>query len=383
MGPEDRTVTGSTVSTVGRVRQRVRVFLHVVPRPEPHAPARWRRPTRRKAVRAVLWFLAFVVVLNVGFLLALDYGPPRLRDPEYGRRLERVRARVAENPVRPLVLTIGSSRTAMGVRPGVLAGEASGPLVLNFSLAGSGPVMELMAFRRALADGVRPAAVLVEYWPAFLHEGGAYHEQARLDVARLRPVDRPLVREFFRDPDAAETAMREQRLSPWYGHRRSILSQLAPSLLTKSQRSEALWQHIDDWGWLPGRTGATAEQIEKGAASTATYYVPLFATYGVSPVADRALRQLVAECRENGIPVALLYLPEGALFRSFMTPESVRLSDEYLRRVVDELKLPLIDARGWVPDGDLPDGFHLTQDGAAKFTHKLRAAVAETFPGLK
>jgi hypothetical protein len=229
---------------------------------------------------------------------------------------------------------------------------------------------------------VRPAAVLVEYWPAFLHEGGGYHEQARIDVARLRPVDRPLVREFFRDPDAATTAMREQRLNPWYGHRRSLVNQLSPSLLTKAQRSESLWEHIDDWGWLPGRTGATAEQIEQGIASTAGYYVPLFASYEVSPVADRALRQFVAECRESDIPVALLYLPEGAVFRSFMTPESVRLSDEHLRRVVGELNVPLIDARGWVPDGDLPDGFHLTQDGAAKFTRKLRTAVAETFPGL-
>ena len=71
------------------------------------------------------------------------------------------------------------------------------------------------------------------------------------------------------------------------------------------------------------------------------------------------------------------------MFRSLMTPESVRLSDEHLRRVVDELRVPLIDARGWVPDEDLPDGFHLTQAGAAKFTRKLRTAVAETFPELK
>lgn len=376
-------MTGSTASTVERVRRRARFFLYVVPRPTLLASGSWVRPTRRHAVRSVLWFLAFAVVLNVGFLLALDHGPPRLRDPEYGRRLDRVRARAAENPGRPLVLALGSSRTAMGVRPDVLAEETSGPLVLNFALAGSGPVMELMAFRRALADGVKPAAVVVEYWPAFLHEGGGYHEQARIDVARLRPVDRPLVRDFFRDPDAAETAMRQQRLSPWYGHRRSIINQLSPSLLPTAQRSEAMWVKIDDWGWLPGRTGATAAEREKGIASTAAYYVPLFAGYEVSPVADRALRQLVAECRDNGTPVALLYLPEGAVFRSFMSPEAVRLSDEHLRRVVGELRLPLIDARGWVPDADLPDGFHLTQDGAAKFTRKLRTAVAETFPGLQ
>ena len=39
------------------------------------------------------------------------------RDPEYGRRANRLRARVAEHPGRPLVLVVGSSRTAMGVCP--------------------------------------------------------------------------------------------------------------------------------------------------------------------------------------------------------------------------------------------------------------------------
>jgi hypothetical protein len=376
-------VTGTTVSTGGRLGQRVRVFLHVVPRPATRPAGAWVRPARRKAGRVVFWFLAFAIVLNVGFLLVLDHGPPRLRDPEYGKRLARVHARTDEHPGRPLVLALGSSRTAMGVRPGVLADEPAGPLVLNFSLAGSGPVMELMALRRALADGVRPAAVLVEYWPAFLHEGGPYSEQGRIDVARLRPVDRPLVREFFNEPHGTEAAMREQRLNPWYGHRRSLVNQFSPRWLPNSQRTDAMWERIDEWGWLPGRVGATPEQRELGVAATAKYYVPLFAGYEVSPVADRALRQLVAECRENGIPVALLYLPEGAEFRSFMTPEAVRLSDEYLERLVNELRVPLIDARGWVPDDDLPDGFHLTRDGAAKFTRRLHAAVAETFPELR
>ncbi len=346
----------------------------------PWPPATFRR---RKAVRTVLWFLAWAAGLNVGLLLVLDYGPPRLRDPEYGRRLDRVRARTADHPGRPLVLAIGSSRTAMGLRPDVLADQTSGPLVLNFALAGSGPVMELMAFRRALADGVRPAAVLVEYWPAFLREDGPYREDARIVTTRLRPVDRPLVREFFRDPAATEKAMRDQRLNPWYGHRQSLVNQVAPGWLPLSQRSEAMWERIDAWGWLPGREGATPEEHRKGIAATAGYYVPLFAHYEVSEVADRALRQLVAECRDHGIPVALLYLPESAVFRSFMPPAAVRLADEHLRRVVAELKLPLIDGRGWVPDDDLPDGFHMTRSAAAKFTRKLAPAVAETFPELR
>ena len=249
---------------------------------------------------------------NVGFLLALDYGPPRLRDPEYGRRLERSHARTAEHPGRPLVLALGSSRTAMGVRPDVLAERdrraAGAQLLPGRQRAGHG------------ADGAPPGAgrrgaagaVVVEYWPAFLHEGGGYHEEARIDVARLRPVDRPLVRDFFRDPDAAERSMREQRLNPWYGHRRSLVNQARAELVAESPAVR------DDVGehrrvGLAARPQAARppRRSRRAIAATAGYYVPLFAGYEVSPVADRALRQLIAECRGNGIPVALLYLPEA------------------------------------------------------------------------
>ena len=134
--------------------------------------------------------------LNAGFALWLDYGPPRLRDPEYGKRLAGLQARLAENPGRPLVLAIGSSRTAMGVRPGVLetdGGDPRRPLLFNMALAGSGPIMELMVLRRALADGVKPAAVLVEFWPAFLREDGAMNADTGLDVM-LRHLDALIAR---------------------------------------------------------------------------------------------------------------------------------------------------------------------------------------------
>ena len=63
------------------------------------------------------------------------------------------------------------------------------PLLFNLSLVGSGPVMELMALRRLYADGVRPDAVVFEYWPPFLREDGPYWEMDRIDPRRLYPTD--------------------------------------------------------------------------------------------------------------------------------------------------------------------------------------------------
>ena len=158
----------------------------------PHSPL----PTPHSARRAVLTGLATVAALHLGLAGWLDHGHPRVRDPEYGKRLTATRRLAATG--RPLVLCVGSSRLAMGLRPGVLGDNE--PALANLALAGSGPVMELMAYRRAVADGLTPAAVLVEYWPAFLDEEGPQREDARIDIGRLRPADEPAGAGVLRRP---------------------------------------------------------------------------------------------------------------------------------------------------------------------------------------
>lgn len=334
-------------------------------------------PKRSRGVRALAALVAFLAAVHVGLSSWLDRSP-QARDPEYGKRLARLRARTAEHPGRPLVLVLGSSRAAMGVRPGVLEPAPGRPLVFNFALAGSGPIMELLAFRRAVADGVRPSAVLIEYWPAVMCERGHYHEAARFDPRRFRDVDGTTVRDCFPDPAGTERVVRELRLNPVYGRRRSLMNQFEPRWLPAADRSDSLWV-VDDWGWLPGRVAMLAEEAAVVREKTAGYYGPLFAEYEVSPIADAALRRLVLECRERGIPVALVYLPESP---GFTPPAAAATGDAYLARVRAELGLPLIDARDWSPAADLPDGFHLTQAGAAAFTKRLAPAIDATFPEL-
>jgi hypothetical protein len=332
-------------------------------------------PKWPRAFRALVALLVTLVAIHVGVSSWLDRSP-QARDPEYGKRLARLRARTAEHPGRPLVLVLGNSRTAMGVRPGVLEPAPGRPLVFNFALAGSGPIMELMAFRRAVADGVRPAAVLVEYWPPVMCEHGRYHEAARFDPCRLRGVDADTVREFFPDPAGTERVVRGLWFNPVSGRRRSLLNQLDPRWLPAADRSDSLWA-IDDWGWLPGRASMSAEEAEAVRGRMASYYGPLFAEFEVSPVADAAVRRLVGECRAIGVPVALVYLPESP---AFLPPAVAVAADGYLARLRAELSLPLIDARDW--SADLSDGFHLTPAGAAAFTTKLAPALDAAFPEL-
>jgi hypothetical protein len=335
--------------------------------------------TRHRSFRVVVAGFVAIGGMNIGMSWWLDYGPPRVRDPEYGRRLNGARHQIQTHPQQRTVLLLGSSRVAMGIKPSAVT-DNNVPVLLNYSLAGSGPIMELMAYRRARADGIRPDGVLIEYWPAFLREDVGYHEDARLDPLRLGAVDEPIVTDYFRNPAQARTILRERRFNPWFTHRKSLMNQLGPGWLPYHQRSEAIWANIEPDGWLPGRVGATDDERKSAAVEVRRYYWPLFANFEISEVSDRALKQLIDEIRADQIPLALIYLPESSAFRVNMTPQSVQIADAHLKRIQSEWNLKLLNTREWAGEAELPDGFHLTQQGAADYTRRLAGAIPAIFP---
>src|SRR5262249_50631116 len=178
------------------------------------------RARRRGAVLG--WGLLGFACLQLGLALLLEHHGPEFRDPEYGLKLRCLRQRLAEHPNRPLLLMLGSSRPAVGFRPGVLppAGDDpdSDPLVFNFALISSGPVLELLCLQRLLDDGIRPDFILVECWPLMWEgRGGKFVEGVRLQTGRLGLLDL-------------------RRLWPFAGDRRRLLRvwgsvPLAPALL--------------------------------------------------------------------------------------------------------------------------------------------------------
>jgi len=330
---------------------------------------------RRRAWRVVLAFIVAVVALNLGFGALLDFGPPHLRDPEYGWRLQALRARLVENPGRPLVIVIGSSRTAMGVRPDVVE-RGDGPLLFNLSLAGAGPVAQLILLRRLQHESITPAAVVLEYWPPFFRGDGAYREDARLNPTRLGPEDESTIDEFFADPVDTKRLRAESRRLPSLAHRKPLMDRFAAGWLPHTERGDAMFAHLDGWGWLPGRETTTAEQREAGWPHVFGYYWPLYRTYRVDANPDRALRASLAHCRARGIRVTLAYLPESRRFPGLKTGDAVALADAHLATVRRDTGVSVIDARDWITDDEsLPDGFHMTRAAAAAFTRRLADAI--------
>jgi hypothetical protein len=346
-------------------------------------------PPRRRAKVAITWFVVSFFALNLAAYVVIDASGSNLRDPEYGRRLTSLRQRIAENPDRPLVLVVGSSRASMGVRPTAWEEARPGgrdPLLFNMSLVGSGPVMELMCLRRLYVDGIRPAAVVLEYWPPFLREDGPYYEPARIDHVRLRDADRQLVRDYFFKPDETERLMRRDRLNPLYETRQRLIAQVLPRWQPWDKRIEMSWGTMDGWGWLAGLDEPfppDPETRSKRVEHCETIYRAQFNGYSIHPIADRALRESVALARSHGANVALVWLPEANEFRSWIPPDAERMAQEHLTRLRQELDVPLIDARRWMADGYLVDGFHLSRLGAAEFTKRFGPAVSTTFPELR
>jgi hypothetical protein len=254
-------------------------------------------------------------------------------------------------------------------------------LLFNMSLLGSGPVMELMVLRRAFADGLRPQVVLLEYWPPFLYSEDSWSEWERITVERLSPRDRPVVGDYFPEHVGAESRMTAQYWNPFWESRERLLIQVVPKWLRGERRFDWTWDTVDAWGWKPGFDLPPGESSDRARmlAACRGVYQPLFASYRISESADKALREAVAVARTHGAAVGLLYLPESTEFRALYPPSAEQQARDHLASISRKLAVPVIDAREWMDDGLLVDGFHLSHTGAAEFTRRLGPAVRASF----
>jgi hypothetical protein len=326
---------------------------------------------KRSARRAVLGFLVLFVLANVVFSVGMDTVFRSVRDPEYGRRVVRYRARAAENPDRPLVVVLGSSRVSMAVRPEFVNGD-SGPLVFNFGQVGGGPFTELMTLKRMIQDGIEPKEIIVEYWPPYLHQDGQFSEQSRTDLHRFFTNDESFVREWFLNPEWYVDHMRRIRWNPFYEHRLRILNQIVPSWLVHSRRFDGAWDRLDPWGWLPGydRDLNATERVERHKLAW-DYFHRVFAQYRTDERARLALREIVTLAKVRGMPITILWLPESTEFRAWYPKDVLEQGERAIEAFCREEGISFVDARTWVPDVHLGDGFHLNIPGAEVFSRKL------------
>jgi hypothetical protein len=321
----------------------------------------------------LLWGLASFAGLQ-GTYFALTSCWPQLHDPEYYGKLTRLQARLAEDSAdRPLVVALGSSHVAMGVKGAALAADGAAasqtPRLFNFAINAGTPMVSLVCLRRLAAAGIRPDWVLVETCTLQLAaDGPAAEYNCCLPAIFVQWHDLPLLSRYYARPDRLRREWVVTQLLPWYNHRDYLLSYLSRQWLPRDERLDLRWQNVDGWGWqwVPGHTEGYATNLRRLAA-TREACADTFRHYAISDVTRRALLEMVALCRAQGTRIAFLRMPESQVFQSWCPPEVTRRADEFLGVLAREQGVPIIDARNWVAEDEFSDGHHLTPRGADAF----------------
>lgn len=344
-----------------------------------HRSSRCRRPSARAALMS---FLMFFAGAELALTLVSERWHAELRDPEYSSKRAGLRALMAANPGRPLVLVLGSSHAGLGFRPGVLGlrghGEDPPPLVYNFALTGSGAGTELLCLHRLLEEGIRPKLCLIEVCLALLNRE-ELSEEVCPTGAVLDWADLPIIRRFASHPWRPYSRWLEARLVPWYTNRFHLLSRFMPSWVNQDDGPDRHWRKLDPEGWLALYQTATSESRRLGAERESAAYEAQFEHFRITDRANRALRDALALCQSQGTEVILILMPEGGEFRSWYTPEARQLGRSYLAQLAEEFAVPVIDARAWMADADFCDSHHLLAGAATAFSKRFGREVLRPY----
>jgi hypothetical protein len=334
-----------------------------------------RNRVNRRARQSVVSFVLAFVVGQLAMFVALEWAAPGLRDPEFHRKLVRLRTRQSERPGAPLVLALGSSRVYTGLRLQALGDAddwAQSPLCFNAGLLGAGPLLQLLALDRMLRAGERPDAVVMEFWPPLLADGAWSEEDKRIAANRLSFHDVDLVSRHAVDPDRVRSAWWAARRVPVYGQRFVVRGLTVPAWDPFDRRLSTVWEGMDDWGWRTEKERSDDATVRASIMRLVqSHYGGALARGRFGALAVRAAEDVFAVCRRHAIPTAVVWMPEAREFRRWYSAETEAVAAALLADWELSHGVSVINARDWLPDESFSDGFHLTPAGAVAFTARF------------
>lgn len=333
----------------------------------------------RHARRSVVLLVITFVLSQLAAFVAIEWATPGLRDPEFYRKLARLRARRHERPVAPVVMALGSSRVYTGLRSEALANAADTPqeaLLFNGGILGAGPLLQLLTLDRLLRAGERPDAVVVEFWPPLFAEGAWCEEDKRIAANRLNLGDLDLVSRHAIEPDRIRTAWWAARRVAAYGQRFVARGLTVPLWDPYDRRLSSVWEGMDGWGWRTEKKRSDDAAVRAAIMQLAKgHYGPALARGRFGPLAVRTAEELFALCRQHAIPTAVVWMPEAREFREWYTDETEAAAASLLAEWEHVFDVSIVNARAWLPDDSFSDGFHLTPAGAVEFTRRFARDV--------
>jgi hypothetical protein len=335
------------------------------------------RRLRRCGRNVMLWVLFWYVAFQIAPTLLKDRWQ-RIGPYYEARKWPALEQLVAENPKRPLLVMVGSSRTAWDFQAGSLDGmpdsDGRPMLVYNFGVPSTGPLFQLFCLRDMLAKGIRPRFVLLEFLPPLLCEArrGVLSEDSMLEYESFT-VHRMLQwLPYLRNPKKWISLWLESRIAPCYVFRNYLLTEL--KCLVTGQPPP---RHgpFDDRGWHLALPFISPLAHQTALVAARGGYGPGLMNFRLGKIPNRAIHELLDLCQREKIPAALVLMPEDSHFRSWYSLEAKTA----IRNLLDELKqtygVEVIDAQRWLPDEDFEDGHHALLNGSIIFTKRIRAEL--------
>ncbi|WP_020469920.1 hypothetical protein [Zavarzinella formosa] len=340
-----------------------------------------RRDEASRRARKVLGWLAVGFLLGQASLFAvLESIRPDLRDPEYGIRLYQLRDRLGERSKSgPLVITLGSSRTGMGIRPDAMGDLPDGAVVFNYGINSGGPLIELLCLRRILAEGITPDLVVAEISPVSLRLDGedairtdrAYYLR-RTGLADVDAVSRQAGR-----PDFFLGEWTWDQLTLSYSQRSFLLAIEARRWLPRDSKIDVRWRGVDPHGFqrLPNFEHHDAVRYQAILAASEKSVAKHYSEFHVSPTAEACLRELLETCRDQNIRVVLVLMPESPSLRSWATTTVHDRVNGLLDGFKRDYHASVVDSRDWITEDGFGDTEHMTVEGAGRFSQRFARDV--------
>ncbi|HEY7427482.1 MAG TPA: hypothetical protein VH682_24825 [Gemmataceae bacterium] len=284
-----------------------------------------------------------------------------------------------------MALALGSSRIAFGLQPASVmkqlqANAAAQPILFNFAMLGVGPVGERLVLHRLVSMGLKPKWAFIEVWAPFLPQAGFSDEESILFRRDLFWSDLPTIGRLYRRRGEAAGQVFAETVAPLLHYRLAVLDHcvpflMPPALLSAVESTNRVCSRLDGSGWVPldldrADPAAQGNQILRAHLMTK----PRFDEFCINAVSDKAIRETLEECRAQDIRVVLLIMPEHSLLRGWYPLIETRLT-AYLQRLSEEYHAPVIDARAWQGDEDIPDYCHLSPRGARAFSARFGREV--------
>lgn len=341
-------------------------------------PVRQRPRDKRRSALVALGVGAYCAVLLHAALVIASECSHYVRDPVFSdkeRKLSRIERSLP--PDSPVVVFIGTSRAGNGFDAGraqaVLSAALGRPAgAFNFGTPASGPLTHLVHFKRLLADGHRPALLLLEMHAPVLAELPDGPLEGRFADGTVFSWDElDLLDAYGCSTGKLRSERKEVPVKPWYALRFQIVGRLAPTSLPYYLRH--------DWSRGPDPNGWNAmlfndlstEERAVGLKRAEREYRHIFRGMKLGDGPVRALRDILALARERGIPAMLVRMPEGTTFRALYPPAVAKHLDRFVNDLAAESGCRVADCRLWMPDEAFADGHHLLRDPAGEFSERF------------